>query len=414
MTHILLTVVEIVLTVMGVFAIGWFYGRGLKRSTDPAFQVFKTVLSFALIGGTVLFIRSMTGKLHGGFVGDAAPAAMITGSVAVCGILLSILWTPQISEWLMRPLTSLFDGGVEELEPKPLYSIARAKRKAGKFTEAIAALRAQLANFPNDFEGQMLVAEIQAEDQNDLQGAEITIHRLCGQQGHAAGELVFALNSLADWHLKYAQDPEAARQNLEKIAVLFPDSEFALAARQRLSRLSDSQRVLLQRHDHRKIIVAKGIQDMGLLAPDQQMTLPEISPELAAADYVKHLEAHPLDMDAREKLAMIYAAHYQRLDLATDQLEQMIQTPGQPPKSIVRWLNLLADFQIKLSGNYDNARQTLERIIKMSPDRSAANQARSRIAHLKLELKGQSENSQTVRLGSYEQDIGLKNPGPNL
>src|SRR5690348_18087515 len=55
-----------------------------------------------------------------------------------------------------------------------------------------------------------------------------------------------------------------------------------------------------------------------------------------------HLEQHPLDTEAREKLAVIYADHYHRLDMATDELEQLIQQPNQPSRLVVRWLNLLA------------------------------------------------------------------------
>jgi hypothetical protein len=56
----------------------------------------------------------------------------------------------------------------------------------------------------------------------------------------------------------------------------------------------------------------------------------EQEPGRVAAEYVKHLEEHPLDTDVRERLAVLYADHYHRLDLAADQLEQMITLPNQP------------------------------------------------------------------------------------
>jgi hypothetical protein len=126
-----------------------------------------------------------------------------------------------------------------------------------------------------------------------------------------------------------------------------------------------------------------------------------------AADLVKHLATHPLDTDARERLASIYADHYHRLDLACDQLEHLIGDPRHAAKRVVHWLNLLADLQVRHTEDDALARQTLERIIHLYPGSAAAQVARNRMDHIKLEFKGK-EKSQAVRLGSYEQDIGLK------
>ena len=82
---------------------------------------------------------------------------------------------------MIKPLTSAIDGGDEEPEPRPFYSIARAQRKKGRLREALAEVRKQLDKFPDDYEGTILLAELLAEDLNDLPGAELTIHRLCSQ-----------------------------------------------------------------------------------------------------------------------------------------------------------------------------------------------------------------------------------------
>jgi tetratricopeptide (TPR) repeat protein len=326
--------------------------------------------------------------------------------IVFLGIVLSVMWTPHLGEWLARPITGLFDGGNQEVDPHPFYSIAIAKRKLGKSTEAILEIHKQLERFPTDFEGQMLIAGIQAEDQKDLPGADISIQRICNQAGHPPRSVAYALTSLADWHLKIAQDNEAARGALEKIIEKFPGTEFALQASQRLAHLGSTEH-LLAPYDRKKFAVAEGVEDMGLIVSGLQPHAPEIPPEQQAADFVKQLELHPLDMEVREKLAMLYARHYRRLELAADQLEQMIQTPNQPPKLVAHWLNLLADFQIQLAGNYAAARTALERIVELDPDVAAAQVAQRRIEYLKLELKGQKE-SQATKLGSYEDDIGLK------
>ena len=108
-----------------------------------------------------------------------------------------------------------------------------------------------------------------------------------------------------------------------------------------------------------------------------------------------------------EKLALLYANHYGRIDLAIDQFEQMIQQPNQPSRLVNHWLNLLADIQIRGGFDYESVRQTLQRIIDRAPEMAAANLARNRLALLKLELRAQQKN-EPVKMGSYEQNIGLK------
>jgi outer membrane protein assembly factor BamD (BamD/ComL family) len=330
---------------------------------------------------------------------------------AICALVLVAIWRHSLASIVAKPFGALYDGGDQEAAPRPLYSMAQAKRKRGWYAEAVSEIRKQLEKFPADFEGQLMIAEIQAENLNDLPGAEITIQRLCRQAVHPPRSLAFALNSLADWHLKFAQDRDSARQDLEKIIALLPDSEMAALAAQRIAHLADTA-FLLAAHDRQPIAVPPGTPDMGLLAAGQQPKAPEENPANAAAGYVKHLEQHPLDTEAREKLAVLYADHYQRVDLAADQLEQLIAHPSQPARNVVRWLNLLADLQIRHSADYETVRQTVQRIIDLYPGSAAAQTARNRLDVLKLELRGK-QRSQDVKLGSYEQDIGLKRGLPH-
>src|SRR5262249_42169508 len=116
---------------------------------------------------------------------------------------------------------------------------------------------------------------------------------------------------------------------------------------------------------------------------------------------------HPLDMEVREKLAFIYAEHYQRLDYAINELEQIIQQPGQSMRNIVRMLSFMADIHIKYGNDYESARTALQRIIDSYPNAAAAETAKNRLNHLKLELRSKQQ-SHIVQMGTYEQDIGLK------
>ena len=76
-------------------------------------------------------------------------------------------------------------------------------------------LRLQL---PTDFTGQIMLAEIQAEHLNDLPAAEMIIQRFCQQPNHAPRNIAYALNTLADWHLKISVDPDLAREVYKKLA----------------------------------------------------------------------------------------------------------------------------------------------------------------------------------------------------
>ena len=230
------------------------------------------------------------------------------------------------------------------------------------------------------------------------------------QPGHSPPQIANAWNALADWHLKL-QDRDAARAALEQIIARFPDTEQAQLAAQRIAHLA-SKETLLAAHEHKPIHLRHGAQDIGLMKDPSSLLKPEQDPAEVAGQLVKHLEQHPLDNEVREKLAMIYAEHYQRLDLAADQFEQLITSPTQPGREVARWLNTLADLQLRHGADYDTIRQTLQRVVDLFPDLAAAQLAQQRIELLRLELKGK-EKGQVVKLGSYEKDLGLKGPRPS-
>ena len=376
----------------------WLIIRGVKRSDDPARIVFKLIVT-AVIAGFFIFgvVREIGHNEVGAF---AVPLVAV-----VMAIVLSLLWTPHLGAMLARPLTSIFDGGNEEPLPQALYSVALAKRKAGKAREAILEIQQQLARFPRDVTGLMLLAEIQAEDISDFPSAQTTIERLCHQPGHAPQNIANALLQVADWHLKLCQDPVAAREALERIVALLPNTPQAHAAAQRLAHLGTTGQ-LLAPHDRATIELKPGIEYVGLLKEPVNLAPPEEPPADEAVRLVKQLEQFPLDTAARERLAVLYAEHYQRLDLAIGEIEQLITQPDQPPKQIVHYLDRLADFHVRFA-DHDAARAALQRIIDKYPGLAAAETARQRMDRLRLELKGK-EKSQAVKLGSYDPYPGRK------
>ena len=347
----------IILLLLGAGFLGWLMIRALKHSEDPAQLVFKWVLTALLIAGMVWHVAPTVGA--GGYVAIGG----IFQTLA-CGLALAVIWRRSLASIIAKPFGALYDGGGAPIEPRPYYSVTEAKRKKGQYLEAIAEIRRQLDQFPTDLTGQMMLAEIQAENLNDLPGAEITIQRLCAQPGHPPRNLALALYSLADWHLKFALDCEAARQDLQQIRDMFPDTELALIAAQRIAHLAGTER-LLERHDRKPVAVPESVKNLGLLSSTAHLRRAEADPARLALEYVKHLQEHPLDTEAREKLAIIYADHFGRLELAADQLGQLIDQPNQPGKLVAQWLNLLADLQLRHGADYNTVRQTLEQIVQL-------------------------------------------------
>lgn len=398
-SHVWKYITNGILAALVIGFIIWAFIRTVKKSDDPGGLIFKWILTLLLFAFWL--------KVAAPSIASGSLAAFHGLSVTLVeAVIMAIIWRRNIASIIADPIGGLYDGGNTPAELKPLYSYAIAARKRGNYQAALDAVRVELEKFPGDFEGQMLFADIQAENLNDLPGAAVTIERICNQPQQTHGNIAAALNVLADWYLKFHQDRDAAHQTLQRIIDLYPDSELSALAAQRIAHLASTEH-LLASHDRKKFAVVEGIQNLGLLDPKFHPQPKDVDAAKQAAELVQHLQSHPLDTDARERLAVIYADHYNRMDFASDQLEQLITTPNQPSKRVVHWLNLLADLQIRHGANYDTIRATLQRIIDLYPNTAPAGVAATRIDHLRLELKAQ-EKSQAVKLGSYEQDIGLK------
>jgi hypothetical protein len=363
---------------------------------------------------SLMYRLAATGILFGFFFITAIPSFRAGGVGGVFGLfyamifgaLMAIVWVPPVVGFFGDMVGSIYTGGNDAPDPKPLLSIFHAKRAKGQYFEALAEIRRQLDKFPEDYECMLLLAELQAENLDDLPGADVTIHRLCRQPGLAPANIASALSRLADWHLSLTKDREAAQRVLEEIITLLPDTEMSLKAAQRIAHLAGTE-ALLAPAQRQTISVKKGEQRLGLVRDQGRLKLKETDQGQVAADYVKHLEQHPFDTEVREKLAVVYAGHFHRLDLALDQLEQLVQQPNHPPKQVVHWLNLMADLQVREGAPLEGVRDTLQRIVDIYPDLALAENARRRLDIVGLELKAKGK-SRAVPLGQYEQNIGLK------
>ena len=404
MIHALKYGLYVFLSFFGLAFILWLFWRSLKRSDDPARLIFKWLLTAVVlwVGATMALPAYGRGGLE---------AIFGLGLTMALALTINIIWRHSIVEIIFKPLTSLFDGGSEPMEPKPYYSAALSRRKFNKPLEAILLIREQLAKFPDDFEGVLLLANIQAEDMNDLPGAEVTLNHFCASPKRPDRQVVAALTQLADWHLKKAADVDSARAALQKIVDRFPGTEISLQAEQRLAHLGGTEKIILAQHDRQAVELPEGVNNIGLLDSTEFLRPQEIEPGKLAASYLKHLEAHPHDTEVREKLALVYGKDFKRLDLATMELAQLINEPRHAPKRVAHWLDVLANLQLELGADVATVRATLEQIVKRFPDLPLAEVTQRRLVRLNSEFKGK-EKTPNVKLGVYEQNIGLKYGSP--
>lgn len=319
--------------------------------------------------------------------------------------ILGIMWVPTMVSLLSGPMGGLYDGGSSEVDPAPFYSLAEGKRRQGLFGEAIQEIDKQLEKFPDDPPGVLLRATIQAEDMHDLPAAKATVEQFLEQAELTPQSVASCLQALADWQLQFDRDIGAARASLQRIVHLFPDSQAAHAAEQRIARLEGTV-ATREFREHAKFELPAH-DASGTLRLPPHLEVPDADPHALAAEYVKQLELHTNDTATREKLALLYAEKFQRLDLAAAQLEQLISFPNETPKHVAQWLNLLATLQIRHGHDLPAAEKTMRRIIEKFPKSAMANVALARLASLQAELKS-GATTVTKALGSYEKDIGLK------
>jgi tetratricopeptide (TPR) repeat protein len=320
---------------------------------------------------------------------------------------LGIMWISNAFNFLLKPFTDAFDGGTEEVDLKPYYFTAEGKRRKGLYAEAIAEVRKELEKFPGDIEGLMKLAALQAEDLHDLPAATATLNELLQQPGLPSSKAVAALQTLADWQMKFGRDPAAARASFERIIQMFPDSSLSHTAEQRIAHL-DRVNETREFRENAVFKVPSGERGLGLRQTAAPPESPEAEADALAAEYVRQLEKYPTDTETREKLAMLYAGQFERLDLAVSQLEQLIALPNETPQHIAHWLGILATLHICHGHDMEAAENALRRIIDRFPNSAAATRAVARLATLQGELKANATPTAAKALGVYEKDLGLK------
>ena len=411
----MLIVLIILLSLLVLIGGGFLMWKGLTRAaeTDKPLErmLVRLGLSLMVVVGPMLGIGQIfrnAGAVGGGMVGGFAVAFIVAGLAAIIGILLGIIWAPEFGNMVARPFVNLFMGSSEGEAPKPLYSVALARRKQGKFTEAIAEIRAQLERFPDDVEGWMMLAEIQCKDLRQFDQGVATLTTFISREGQSPQHVVLGLARLADWHLELRHDYGAAREILERIVANYPHLPQSRAAYQRLAHLDEKQHYADAHADH----------PMAVPTADPRLGLRQHAPPVPVEDIAgrveelhRHLEKFALDRESREQLALLYAFQLRQPEQCAEQMEHLLALPDAFPAEIARWLNLLADVAIKVAHDAGAARLALEHLIEWYPATPMAEQARQRLERLELEVRN-AQQTQTVKLGVYDQRLGLKQEPP--
>jgi tetratricopeptide (TPR) repeat protein len=367
--------------------------RWLLNSDSRGVLVVKWISSVVLIR-IIFYIASMS-------------TAIKPLLIVLPAFVLGLMWTSNVVHTLIRPLTGVLDGEGDENEVKPFYFIAEAKRRKGLFQEAAAEVRRQLELFPGDVEGMMKLAALQAEELHDLPAATETLNELLQQPGLPSNNAVAALQTLADWQMNLGRDPAAARASFERIRQMFPNSSYSHNAEQRLAHLDGVTQTRAFR-ENTVFKVPSGERDLGLRQTALRVEPPLADPDALAAEYVSQLEKYPNDTETRQKLAVLYAEHFERLDLAVSQLEQLVALPNETPHHIAQWLNLLATLHIRHGNDIAAAENALRRVLDRFPKSADASKAVARLATLQAELKAAATTTAAKALGTYEKDLGLK------
>jgi hypothetical protein len=279
---------------------------------------------------------------------------------------------------LLAPMAGYAPGVLHLKKTPPMYARAIARMKFGKYSEAEWEIIRELEKSEDDFEGWMMLANLYANNFNDLLEAEQTILGICDHPKTTPSQLSVALHQLAHWQVQRG-DPAAARRTLQMICSRLPGTHLAHMAQLRINQLPASVAELEQQQGVARIpLPALGD------AFDEQPTQAEPGMERHKAaeeanTCVEILEADPKNVPARERLARLFAEHLDQPDLGIEQVTLLLEMSDQPDSHRAEWLSLVAAWHIKYRHDSDAGRQTLERLIREFPQSVQAFAARRRL-----------------------------------
>lgn len=269
----------------------------------------------------------------------------------------------------------------------PVYARAIARMKFGKYTEAEWEIIHELEQCEDDFEGWMMLADLYANHFRDLPGAERTILELCEQPTINASQLSVALHRLADWQLKLARDPAAARRSLTLLTERLKGTHLARMALLRIDQLPETADELRDQQSARPIPLPALGDTMDRSADASEPVIGRKQAAQLANACVEKLKRNPNNVSARERLARIFAEQLERADLGIEQVELLLNIADQPEAKRAEWLGMIAAWHLKYREDREAGRKVLERLVKEFPATTQAMAARYRLEQMDRELR---------------------------
>jgi hypothetical protein len=273
-----------------------------------------------------------------------------------------------------------------EEKAAPMYTRAVVAMNFDKHHEAEAAVLEELEGCEEDFNGWMLLAELYANHFDDLVGAETLVRETCAQPSITPSQFAVAFHRLADWHLKLASDPVAARRALTEICRHHPRSHLDRMARLRLNQLPGTREELLAK-SQRPIDLPRLRRDLDEIDEPQAPMLTREEACSRARQCADRLQKNPDDISAREALARLFAEKLEEPRQGIDQLELLLGMGNPPPHKPAEWLALQAGWQIRYIQNPGAAREILKRLIQLYPQSHQAFSAQRRLNLMDMEVR---------------------------
>ena len=358
-----------------VVAIGWFIISSYWAAIT---------LGWTLVQGT----RNLDGESRTDFKALCFTCTLVTilpaiGMVAFGGLPL----VGSAVAALLVPIAGYAPGIIRPKPMPPMYSRAIARMKFGKYSEAEWEIIRELEKHEDDFEGWMMLANLYATQFKDIPEAEQTILEICDHPRTTSSQVSVALHRLADWHLNFSEDPEAARRALQMICDRLPGTHLARMAHVRISQLPVSIEELREQRQVRPIPLLA----LGDSFDEAWAGAPEMDKHKAtelANQCVEKLQRNPDDVPSRERLARLLAESLHQAEQGIEQLRLLMNMPDQSDAKRAEWLSQTAAWHIKLLQDPETGRKTLERVIREFPKTPQALSARRRMHLLDPEYRG--------------------------
>jgi len=337
--------------------------------------------------------RSLREELRTEYRATCFTAFAIMLVPALILVLLLGVWAVGAALFLMLlPVPAYAAEIVKRPAKAPGYSRALARMKFGRYAQAEQEILKQLETAENDFEGWMMLAELQATRFKELGEAEKLVLDVCIQPGITPSQISVALHKLADWQIAIAADPEAAARTLQLISDQLPGTHLAHMAELRRKQLPRTNAELVGQQTARAVPlpVIPGNVLEALAAKEKSAEQTDAVTQVNRLS--ESLTRDPQNVSDRERLARLLAEPLGKTDLAIEQIRLLLELSGQPDEKRVIWLTLIAGWQLQLLNDEAAAMETLQKIIEEFPSTQHGFMAQRRLNLLRAEIAARKQS----------------------